>query len=248
MSITSSIRDFASNLWPRSSSTEPVTGGSSAPATPATKPSIANAPSTFDSAPRAKGPVLSPSIADVQKVAQRAASMIQQATEAKLEGEWNDNPPESVRALTRDEQKQILDFANSYDSKLANWVKTSPFVRDSRPMTADEHETYFNRMSFQPDFKDFVEVMTNASVGRFNALQDVGTAMKGESLTSADQKKVGEFSNLYDAKLQEWAKTSPLLRGTAVGSRREAEAHFMEKVFTPMFRERFGEYLKAQRG
>lgn len=245
MTITSSIRDFVSSVWTRPSASTDAPAATptvTPPARPA--PGVGAAPTTFDRSTPPAGPVLSPE-AKAKKIAERVAGMMQAATTAKLEGDWADNPPESVKTLTREEQRQILDYANQYDAKLANWVKTSDFVRDSRPMTPDEHEAYFERTTFDPGFNDLVETITNKSVGRFNQLQDIATELKGQPLTAEDQKIVGGLSHLFDAKLAEWAKTSELTKGTQVMPRHVLEQRFMQDAFVPMFRERMAEIFKA---
>lgn len=259
MTTLSSIRDFVTSLWPHASTppSTPSPAPTSAPTTPSA--GVGSAPTTFETGRPAAGPVLSPrepSEADIKKVAERVMNMIQHATQAKADL-FADDAPREAKQLTRPEQKQVIDFANKHDAMMNEWAKTSPLLRGTRLMTKDELEAHFDEHVFQPEFDKLVHRIGMDALQRYTDLRSTATFLKHDlfasgtaeqrQLTADDLKMCANFANLFPTKLEEWAKTSPLLRGTRVMTRTELETYFWQHEFVPMVEQRMTEYFKAHR-
>lgn len=255
MTTLSSIRDFVTSLWPRPATTSTPTAP--AAGTPTSKPGVGGAPTTFDASKAPTGPVLSPrepSDADIKKVAERVMTLIVDAGARKARA-FTANDPAELKQLTRAEQKQVLDFANKHDAMMNEWAKTSPLLRGTRVMSNEELEAAFDETVFQPQFTKLIDGIATKSLQRYVDLRSTAKFLKREALpngtaeqralTADDLKVVANFTNLFQVKMDEWAKTTPLLRGTRVMTTDELEAHFWQHEFVPMVEQRLTERFQA---
>ncbi len=93
----------------------------------------------------------------------------------------------------------------------------------------------------EADVKKIAERVGNmvltAEQAKGAAAWPAGAPPEVTKLTRSEQQQVLDFANRRSAMLADWAKTSPLSRGTGVKSRDEIEQHFDEQVFKPAFAE-----------